>query len=227
MRLKSFLFCLLLIWPVGCAYTGGGDEPGVRKFTLFSMLNGDDIRGKCGQIAGYERYRLVYNGLYEEQFRVYELNRGPKDGHVLKASVTNAANVAEVRLNDLLGPWRPVVAEKFLKDTDFTALTTALGQAGLYGQAPKGLDLPSDGFWWLAVGCRNGQMFFHAWRHPAPDLALLPFVKPLLAQDETRVPINPPRHPISHMPHMKSSADDKRFDLKVGENGLAHVTPLF
>ena len=227
MRLKTFISCFVLILLAGCAYTGGGDNPGVRKVSLFSMLNGDDIRGKCGQVAGYERYRLVYNGLYEEQFRVYELNRGPRDGHVLKASVTNPANVAELDLKDLLSPWRPVVAERFLKDAEFSNLTAALGQAGLFGKTPTGLALASDSFWWLAVGCKEGQMFFHAWRHPAPDLATLAFVKPLLAMDETRAPLNPPRHPISHMPHMKSSADDKRFDLKVGENGLSYVTPLF
>lgn len=226
MRLKSLLVCLPLLL-AACAYRGGGDEPGVRKFTLFSMLNGDDIRGKCGQTPGYERYRVVYNGLYEEQFRVYELVRGARDGHVLKASVTNPANVAEIDLKDLLSPWRPVTSERFLKDGDFQALTSALAQAGLFGTAPKGLTLPSDSFWWLAVGCKEGKVHFHAWKHPTPDLNTLAFVKPLLAQDGTGQRLNPPRHPISHMPHMKSSDDDKRFEMKVGDEGLVGVSRLF
>jgi hypothetical protein len=227
MRIFSLLAGLMLAILSSCAYTGGGDNPALRKFSLFSMLNGDDIRAKCGQTAGYERYRLVYNGLYEEQFRVYELIRGPKDGNVLKASVTNPANVAQVRLDDLLSPWRPVVAERFIKDAEFSGLTAALAQAGFYGRAPVGLDLSSDSFWWLAVGCKDGAIFFNAWRHPSPDLMTLPFVKPVLGLDETKVSLNPPRHPISHMPQMKSSDDDKRFNLKVGENGLFGVSRLF
>ncbi|TAN49080.1 MAG: hypothetical protein EPN26_11945 [Rhodospirillales bacterium] len=215
------LTCVLVAFAlVACTYRGGGDDPGVRKFSYFSMLNGDDIRDRCMTVPGYERYRIVYNGLYEEQVRIYELVRGPKDGHVLKASVTDAANVAEIDLKDLLSPWRPKVSERFLKDGEFADLTGVLAEAGLFKGAPKGLDLPSDAFWWLAVGCRQGQVYFAAWRHPQPDLTTLPFVKPLLGFDDTRARFNPPRHPISHMPHQKSSKYDPSFMLKVGENGL-------
>lgn len=222
----AFLLLLTLILPA-CAYRGGGDDPGVRKFTLFSMLNGDDIRGKCGQNPGYERYRIVYNGLYEEQLRVYELIKGPKDGHVLKASVSGPANVAEVKLDDLLAPWRPAVSEVFLKDQDFAGLVGALDESGFTKPSPKGLSFSSDSFWWLAVGCRSGQIFFQVWLSPATDLVKLPLVKPLLAQDGTRVAFNPPRYPISNLPPMKSSADDRRFTLKVGENGLVGTSSLF
>ncbi len=227
MNAKPLLSGLILLLLAACAYRGGGDEPGVRKFTLFSMLNGDDIRGKCASVAGYERYRVVYNGLYEEQFRVYELSKGPKNGHVFKASVTSPANVAEIELKDLLSPWRPAVAERFISDSDFQALTGVLQQSGYAKGAPKGLDLPSDNFWWLAVGCKDGAVSFHAWKHPHTDLTALPLVKAFLALDQTGVRLNPPRHPISHMPHMKSSEDDRRFDLKVGDNGLIGVSSLF
>ncbi|MBF0169353.1 MAG: hypothetical protein HQL45_17235 [Alphaproteobacteria bacterium] len=218
---------LILVTMAACTYRGGGDEPGVRKFTYFSMLNGDDIRDKCKTVPGYERYRIVYNGLHEEQVRIYELVRGPRDGHIVKASVSGPANVAEIDLRDLLSPWRPSVSERYLKDAQFKMLTDSLAEAGLFKGAPRGLDLPSDAFWWLAVGCKEGNVYFSAWRHPKPDLSTLSFVKPLLAEDATNVRFNPPRHPISHMPQQMTMKNDPRFMLKVGENGLTGVSNLF
>lgn len=227
MRLKPLFFVLQFVLLAACAYTGGADDPGVRKFTLFSMLNGDDIRGKCGQQPGYERYRIVYNGLYEEQFRSYELVRGPRDGHVLKSSAANAANLAEVKLNDLLAPWRSTVSERQLKDHEFTIMTDLLAESGFFKPSPVGLRFASDNFWWLAVGCRGGQIFFQVWLYPETDLLKLPFARPLLAMDGTGVALNPPRHPTSNLPPMKSSDDDRKFNLRVGENGLSGGTRLF
>lgn len=227
MRYKGLILLAFLLFPAACAYRGGGDDPAVRKFTLFSMLNGDDIRGKCGSSPGFERYRIVYNGLYEEQFRVYELVKGARDGNVLKASVSTPGNVAEFKLDDLLSPWRPRTSERFLSDQEFAGLVLALTESGFNKPSPRGLSFTSDSFWWLAVGCRNGQTFFQVWVSPETDLMKLPLAKPVLALDGTGVPLNLPRHPISNLPPMKSSADDRRFTLKVGENGLAGGSSVF
>ena len=56
----------------GCAYRGGIDQPVTLKATWFSYLNGDDIRSACVPGAP-PKYRLVYNGNYDEQLRAYEL----------------------------------------------------------------------------------------------------------------------------------------------------------
>ena len=64
-----------LLWAVGlsaCTYQGHIDEPVTVKATWYSYLAGDDIRQTCVP-NGLPRYRLVYNGRYEEQLRSYDL----------------------------------------------------------------------------------------------------------------------------------------------------------
>src|SRR5690606_21540976 len=46
--------------------------PIVRSFNWFSYVAGDDIRARCG-VDGRDRVRLVYNAIYSEQVRTYEL----------------------------------------------------------------------------------------------------------------------------------------------------------
>src|SRR5947207_5833773 len=48
------------------------DEPIVRTFNWFSYVGGDDIRSACVP-GGRDRVRLVYNALWEEQVRVYDV----------------------------------------------------------------------------------------------------------------------------------------------------------
>jgi hypothetical protein len=234
-RLTSLLIVLVLS---ACAYSGGGDNPAVRKFTWFSMVNGDDIRGRCAETAnpekagaarpGYERYRLIYNAVYSEQVRVYELNRGPKDGNVLKAQVTSSANLADgVELSDLLKPWRPKTDQTFLDDATFNKLVGQFEASGLFKGAPKGLDLPSDSFFWTAVGCRNGEIHFSAWKYPSTEFSALAFDKLLFAIDQTGVKVNPPRHPLSNFLPQRGNSGSDSFLMTVGDNGLAGVSRLF
>jgi hypothetical protein len=48
------------------------EQPVVRSFNWFSYVGGDDIRSAC-QPGGRNRVRLVYNGLWDEQVRVYDV----------------------------------------------------------------------------------------------------------------------------------------------------------
>jgi hypothetical protein len=219
---------LVLILVVGCAYRGGGDDPVVGHFSHFSMLNGDDIRERCGT-PGYERYRITYNALYSEQVRIYELRRGPKDGHVLTIQVSKTANLAEgVTLDDLLKPWRPVTSRVFLDDATFERLLARMAESGFGKGAPKGLELPSESFWWMAVGCRESKVDFHAWRHPSPEFAAIAFDKLIFAMDNSGVRVNPARDSVGmYAPQNPAASQDVRFNLKVGENGLIGVSRLF
>ena len=58
----------------GCAYRGEIDSPLWQRVTWFSYLGGTDIAQACAAGAG-ERYRIIYNGRYDEQLRSYEITR--------------------------------------------------------------------------------------------------------------------------------------------------------
>src|SRR5688572_17659370 len=74
----------------GCAYHGDSvsdlDNPAVQKFAWFSFLDGHDIREACAALGpkAPARYRLVYNGQYEKQLRVYEIEAQPSGGANLR-----------------------------------------------------------------------------------------------------------------------------------------------
>src|SRR6185295_10649270 len=48
------------------------DQPVVRSLNWFAYVAADDIRAAC-QPGGRNRLRLVYNALWEEQVRTYEV----------------------------------------------------------------------------------------------------------------------------------------------------------
>ncbi len=48
------------------------EQPIVRSFHWFSYVGGDDIRAACGH-DGRNRLRLIYNAIYDEQVRTYEI----------------------------------------------------------------------------------------------------------------------------------------------------------
>src|SRR5713226_5686745 len=48
------------------------DQPLTRSLNWFTFVGADDIREAC-RPGGRNRIRLVYNALWEEQVRIYEL----------------------------------------------------------------------------------------------------------------------------------------------------------
>ncbi|KAF0223601.1 MAG: hypothetical protein FD176_1836 [Rhodospirillaceae bacterium] len=103
----------------GCTY-GGGDmgDPVTRKFHWFSYVAGDDIRANC-QTGTPDRFRLVYNGIYDQQLRLYELDSVRR---LLTVKVTAPGNAAQVSGDDLLAPWRAVEGKVPLDEAAYTAL---------------------------------------------------------------------------------------------------------
>jgi hypothetical protein len=183
------LLCALL---VGCAVDQAVESPLTQRFVWFSFLNGDDIRENCFP-GSLWRYRLVYNGRYQEQLRRYEVVADGAGGAYLVSRVQGSANLASVTLNDVMAPWRWWRAETRLSPGAVAEFEAALEQSGFFGPPAVGLRLPSAGFYWLAVGCREGTVYLNAWRHPSARFAALEFPAFLFARDGTGVDVNPPR----------------------------------
>lgn len=220
----------------GCAYGGDSGNPVTRSFSWFSYIGGDDLRATC-KPGSAERYRLVYNGIYDDQIRGYDLIVHDQGDATLSVWVRGDGDVAQVTLDDLLKPWRGKNATLTLDAGQLSKLRQALQDSDAFGPAPRGLRLPSDDFYWIVSGCRGAHYSFNAFLHPSDKFSQATFPAVLLALDPTGVPYNRPRPPgerpygsRSFPPYGKDFQDGRassRFVLTVGENSLEGTAPLF
>jgi len=224
---RGFCSALLL---AACTYRGDIDNPIVRRLSWFSYLDGTDIRTAC--VGGApDRYRLVYNGRYEEQVRSYEISADGAGGAYLVARARGRANVADISLNDVLAPWRWQRSEARLSPAEFRQLVTLLEQSGQFAGAPVGLRLFSGDFYWVGSACRNGAFHYHAWAFSNGDFARVRFADFLFRHDRTGLAVNPPRRiPASEFIGPQGRPRDQRrtrFWLQVRENGLGGILNAF
>lgn len=221
---------LLLL--AGCTYRGDLETPFAQKLTWFSLLNGDDVRAACAPGAP-ERIRLVYNGRYQEQLRVYDLvesdRSGPNAGGAqVTVRVQDAASYNKLGSIDLTTPlsawgWRR--SEAMLGPDDYARLKRMLREAGLGARTPVGTELRSTRFYWIAIACLDGAVEFQAWQDPQVDVTRLPFVSLLLAADQTGVPFNAPRQLSAaeaalDEPGPQRDGGYRGFSMRVTEDGL-------
>lgn len=220
---------LLVMIVAGCTYTET-DNPFVRKFSWFSYLNGDDVRAGC-RVGGPQQWRFVYNAIYIEHFRTYDLMERADGTYRLRVNVVNKADLSELfvdKASDLLAPWRGKIETVLLGREQTALLARAALADGVFAAAPKGLELSSDEFYWTAVVCREGRVSFHAWRWPSPAFVNLTFPAILKAWDPTGLPFNPPRETSEQGIHGTVDPEEKlEFTIKIGENGLVGATPWF
>ena len=228
-------WCTLLILGgllSACTYQGatvegfGTDHPITRKFSWFSYVGGEDIRTACVTGAP-DRYRFVYNAVYNEQVRSYDLVASPEPGRFdLKAAVSGEANlssfVTDLAKPDLFAPWRPKVSSVRLREKDVTALTAALVQDGYFEPTKIGLELPSINFYWVVSSCRGGRFHLNAFLWPSSEIEKGLFSKILFSWDFTGVPVNPPRETTTFQIFGTNDEEDfhNYFTLKVGPTGV-------
>ena len=220
----------------GCASAGPTDDPLQRSLGWFSYLNGDDLRADCRPGAP-ERYRLIFNGVFIDQVRSYDLAVDPAGGGVLRAWARTEADISAMELRDILKPWRGRVATAELDPAAVESIRSALSESGAFDPAPRGLRLPSDSFYGTVTACPDGAFRFNAFLYPSERFARLVFPAVLLRHDRTGVPYNVPRSPetppygkLSFPPYGESYEDGaafNRFVLQVGDNGLTGLLRLF
>lgn len=217
----------------GCSYRPGGiDNPITRKFQYFSYAGGDDIRRDCVPGAP-ARYRLIYNAVWEQQVRTYDLRRSATgQGAVLFTHVFGGGgHVAQFDLTDPTGPWQGASADTRLDEQAYLALIRAIEASGFGEPAPAGLTLPSWGFYWAVSACADGQFHYNAWLYPSERFDRIQFAGPLFRHDTTGVPVNLPRPQNAALYRLRSNQSyqdlDTGFDFKVGQNGLAGTASVF
>lgn len=210
---------LIISAVASCAYQGGDiGDPLTRKTQWFSFVEGEDIRATCAT-GTPDRYRLVYNGIYDDQLRIYEVNALQR---ILRIRVTQPGNAARLSTEDLLGPWRAVEQKVQLDQPAYDRLVASFGESSMFAPPPVGLDLPSRSFFWTAAMCKDGRYGFTAWKYPSPAFAALTFDKQLFALDTTGVPVNAAGE-VPFDPLWESKArrlEVTVFSLKVAPHGI-------
>jgi hypothetical protein len=234
--LRALLKLTLMAYLLGgCAYHGPSrsdiDNPVVRKVGWFSYLDGNDIQERCAAGA-LDRFRLVYNGQYEEQIRSYEITQASPSpgGAYFTARAMGPNNLSQVSLSDLLAPWRWQKSEAQLSAAELDQFRGLLTQSGWGGGAPQGKILNSRDFYWVASGCHNGQFHFDAWVDAQGDFGEIKFQEFLLARDKTGVPF---RKPFEVLPRDRTGQGQPRersptiFTLTVSGEGIGGLVIAF
>jgi hypothetical protein len=208
------------------------DQPVVRSLNWFSYVAAEDIRAAC-RPGGRSRLRLIYNALWEEQVRAYEIVLQPDGTAGLAAGVlvdqgaaTNVANITISELGDVTGPWRMRRGQRLLLSAETAELMGLLQASAAFGPPRDGLRLPDNDFWWTVASCRNGVWGFQAYHYPTDRFANVRFAEKLFALDTVGIAVNRPRalepaelrrDPILLRPG-RERAD--RWMLVVGKDGL-------
>ena len=216
-RLRSGMLALmLLISLAGCSL----DNPLGRSFGWFSYLDAADIRDRCSGSAG-ERYRLVYNAVWGEQVRSYDIAVEPGGASaILAARVFFPENLSEINLLDPLELYRGHTGTAALTAADITAFRESLRVSNFDAPTPRGLILPSNGFYWVVAACRDGVFHYSAYVYPSASFTGIRFDRWLFAHDTTGVAVVPPGQAGDNGPHVY-------FEMMVGANGLVGVGSPF
>lgn len=215
---------LILALPACTHRAGYEDNPVSRSFAWFSYLNADDLRKSC-QTGGPDRFRVVYNGVWQEQVRSYDLTAGP-GGADFKAQVRGEADFARpIPLDDLLSPWRPKTVRKRIGGNELARLRAALQDSGFYAPVPQGTRVRSWGFFWVAASCEGGRFRFNAWSYPSKRFERVTLARVLGALDGTGIAFNDPRD--TERPDWDEDRHVDRYELVVRGDGFADNLKLF
>jgi hypothetical protein len=234
-RRVGLLWLGILSLGLAACSTGRIEDPISRSLNWWNFVNGTDIKRNCEPGTG-NRYRFVYNAIWGEQVRIYEIAQAGRNGPAtLRARVMFPERLSVLTLDDPLAPWRGAEAQVELPASDLALLDRLLAQSGFDGEAPEGLVLPSDGFFWTVAACRDGRYHWNAYAFPSDRFAAIRFDGFLFERDRTGVAVKPPEpgHPapgssrFTQGPPGSITDMEKPFELRVGKGGLVGVVDPF
>ncbi len=209
------------------------EQPVVRSLNWFTYVGGDDIRAAC-RPGSRNRIRAVYNALWEEQVRTYEIFLQPDGSAGLTVGVltdqgaaTNVSSIFVSEFGDLTGPWRMRKGQRLLSPAQTGDLMGSLQASAAFGPPRDGLRLPDNDFWWTVASCRDGVWGFQAYHYPTDHFANVRFSEKLFALDNVGIAVNRPRTlepaELRRDPNMLRPGRGDRADrwmLVVGKDGL-------
>ena len=221
--------CAVLALGACAATEGGVDNPVLRKFQWFSYMEGGDFRDTCK--AGAEnRYRIIYNAVYTEQVRIYDLSERVSSLYTRVMLPADLRDFSIDSFGGLLDPWRGNTAITVLSASDLGGIVADLEASGAFGPPNVGAELSSREFFWTLASCHDGAYHFTGFSWPSPQWDQAHFADTLFALDSTDIPVNPPRKTNTRRKPYASNAptrDKQKYNQMVGERGLVGFGPLF
>ena len=178
-----------------CRYGDSADLFLTHRLTWFSYVAGEDLAVGCAPGTA-NRYRLVYNGIYGEQVRAYDVTTTAA-GAWLEAQILTPAYVGEISLAPPYGPFAvlgPNRASRALSEAERDRLLQALLLSRALSPARPGMVLQSSDYYWAVASCRAGTFTFAAYVYPSAEYAALTFVEQIKALDPIATPFREPRH---------------------------------
>lgn len=208
------------------------EKPIVRSFHWFDFVAANDIRAACVP-GGRNHLRLIYNALWEEQVRAYEIFLQPDGTAGMNIGVlegqgnvtTGITNMLISTPSDIFAPWSMKGGQRILTVDETREFVGLLEQSRAFGPPPDGMRLPDNDFWWTIASCRNGVWGFQAYHYPTDGFANVKFSAKLFSWDKVPIPVNPPRklEPAELRRDMNAPIHRARADrwmLVVGKGGL-------
>jgi hypothetical protein len=179
--------------------------------------------------------RLIYNAIWEEQVRAYEIFLQPDGTAGLDVGVLNdqghGGNLSSLSLgsdgSNVTGPWRMRKAQRLLSTDETRELVGLLQASAAFGPPRDGLRLPDNDFWWTVASCRNGVWGFQAYHYPTDGFANVKFAEKLFGLDNVPIAVNRPRKLVPaelrrdwNGPRNQVDSRLDRWMLVVGTDGL-------
>ncbi len=224
------LTALLTALLAACASPGPTDDPLARTAGWFDYLGGGDIRAGCRR-DGAERYRAVYNAVYSEQVRTYDIVQ-PRAGEtsILFARVFQGTVVIGVDRDPGPNSDRGIAGTRvrtFLSGRQTSVIREAFAAEGVFQPGRERLFLRSDTFYWTVATCSNGRFNFRAFKAPPDELSRLAFAQALYRVDETGAAVRQPyltpadrRTNFGKITEPDSPGGTAVFELEAGPAGL-------
>jgi hypothetical protein len=195
------------------------EAPIGRSFYWFRYIGGADIRDTCTSGAP-DRLRLVYNAVWGEQVRIYDIV-GPRMTARVLTDMSVGLELEISSIGDLLGPWKARKADRVLNAAELDQLNQALAASGGFGPPASSRDLQSQEFWWSVASCRNGRWGYAAYDFQTDGFARVRFAEPLFALDPMarQLPPPPPRHTAGERMGRESQQTHSKWRLSIGADG--------
>ena len=228
MQTKAFFAIVATLAAAACSNVEQARAPVVGRLSWFALLEGRDIREACVPGAP-ARYRLVYNGDYEDQTRVYDLVRTP-DGASLRTVVSTANMTLFSYGGGYKNPWRPERESTATLDLDtYRTLARTLEADGFGTPTRTDISFPSWDYYWIVTACAEGKFHINGWRAAGSTPPTLAFPALLLAHDKTEIPfaVPPENAYAAYRDRVQARGGDRSFEVRLAPNGLAGISNLY
>lgn len=218
--IRPLLFLATFLGFIGPAVAQGiPTNPISRIFQWPDIMAGNDIRADCAPGAP-ERWRFIYNAIYSEQVRTYDIAGG-----MVETRVFDRLGIGHMTTFSLSEFFQGAVSAVPIATEDQRRLI-AVWESDLPKAVKPVGHLRSDRFFWTTAGCRDGRFVVAAFNYPPDGSTPFDFVPELARFDRSGKPGNPPRQfrdtgPMTDFTQNRHNRDgNARFLLRVDETGI-------